>query len=440
MSALDRLTGILPDTADVNGKGHLILGGCDVVELAAEFGTPLYVFDETTLRQACEDYRSEFSRVYPDTLVIYAAKAFLNRALARVINEEGLGLDVVSGGELSIARSVDFPMEKVYLHGNNKLQNEIELAVTSKIGRIVIDNMQEITAVNDTAGNAGITQDVLLRLTPGIDAHTHSHVATGIVDSKFGLPIASGQAEEAAIAALSASNLKLIGLHIHLGSLIFSAEPYREAIEVVFRFAAGLREKHGFELREFSPGGGFAIQYTRDAPAPDAAYFANAIAEAIQSSSTELGIQPPRLIVEPGRAIVGRSGVAVYQAGAIKEIPGVHKYISVDGGMADNIRPALYGSNYEALIANKVMEDATERVSIAGKYCESGDILAGGVQLPPVDAGDIIVIPVAGAYSIPLASNYNASLKPAIVMVKEGKARVIRHRESYEDLMQHDAV
>ena len=440
MSALDSLTGILPDTADVNGKGHLTIGGCDVVELAAEFGTPLYVFDEATLRRACAEYRNEFSLVYPNSLVIYAAKAFLNRALAKVINEEGLGLDVVSGGELSIARSVDFPMEKVYLHGNNKLQDEVELAVSCGIGRIVIDNIQEISAINDAARNAGITQDVLLRITPGIDAHTHRHVATGIVDSKFGLPVASGQAKEAAVTAMSASNLSLIGLHVHLGSLIFSAEPYREAIKVVFRFAAGLREGHGIEMQEFSPGGGFAIQYTRDAPAPDAAHFANAIAEAVQSRSTELGIQPPRLILEPGRAIVGRSGVAVYRTGAIKDIPSVRRYISVDGGMADNIRPALYGSRYEALIANKATVDATERVSIAGKYCESGDILASDVQLPRVDAGDIVVIPVAGAYSLPLASNYNASLKPAIVMVKDGKARIIRRRESYDDLLQHDAV
>ncbi|TET77252.1 MAG: diaminopimelate decarboxylase, partial [Dehalococcoidia bacterium] len=280
----------------------------------------------------------------------------------------------------------------------------------------------------------------LLRLTPGIDAHTPRYVTTGVIDSKFGLPIALGQAEEAVVKAMSSSNLKLVGLHVHLGSLIFSAEPYQEAIRIVFRFAAEMRERHGLDFREFSPGGGFAIQYTRDAPAQGVAYYAEAIAEAIQSSSKELGMQLPRLIVEPGRAIVGRSGVAVYRAGATKDIPGVRKYISVDGGMADNIRPALYGSGYEALIANKVTEDEVEQVSIAGKFCESADILAKDVKVPRVVPGDTVVIPVAGAYCLPFASNYNASLKPAVVLVKEGKARIIRRRESYDDLMRCDLV
>jgi diaminopimelate decarboxylase len=239
---------------------------------------------------------------------------------------------------------------------------------------------------------------------------------------------------------MSASNLKLVGLHVHLGSLIFSADPYHEAIKIAFRFAAEMREKHGFELREFSPGGGFAIPYTRDDPAPDVAYFARAIAEALQSGNKLLGTQPPRLIVEPGRAIVGRSAVAVYRTGATKDIPGVRKYVSVDGGMADNIRPALYGSRHEALVANKAAENEVEQVTIAGKFCESGDILVWDAKLPKVVPGDTIVIPVCGAYSLPLASNYNASLKPAIILVKEGKARIIRRRESYDDLMHCDIV
>lgn len=440
MSVLDRMSALLPDTAGVSQKGHLMIGGCDVVELAAEFGTPLYVFDEATLRRTCAEYRKEFGQSYGDVLVIYAAKAFINRALAMVIKEEGLGLDVVSGGELSIARSVDFPAERVYFHGNNKLREEIELAISCRIGRIVVDNLCELPLVDEVVKEAGITQDILIRLAPGIDAHTHRHVTTGVIDSKFGLPIALGQAEEAVVKAMSSSNLKLVGLHVHLGSLIFSAEPYQEAIRIVFRFAAEMRERHGLDFREFSPGGGFAIQYTRDAPAQGVAYYAEAIAGAIQSSSKELGMQLPRLIVEPGRAIVGRSGVAVYRAGATKDIPGVRKYVSVDGGMADNIRPALYGSGYEALIANKVIEDEVEQVSIAGKFCESADILAKDVKVPRVVPGDTVVIPVAGAYCLPFASNYNASLKPAVVLVKEGKARIIRRRESYDDLMRYDLL
>ncbi len=440
MSVLERISALLPDTAGVSEKGHLILGGCDVVGLATEFGTPLYVFDEATLRRTCAEYRSAFGQSYGNVTVIYAAKAFINRALAMIIKEEGLGLDVVSGGELSIARSVDFPAEKVYFHGNNKLREEIELAISCRVGRIVVDNLYELPLINEVAKEAGITQDILIRLTPGIDAHTHRHVATGVIDSKFGLPIALGQAEEAVVKAMSSSNLKLVGLHVHLGSLIFSAEPYQEAIKIVFRFAAEMRERYGVDFREFNLGGGFAIQYTRDAPAQGVAYYAGAIAAAIQSCSKGLGMQLPWLVIEPGGAIVGRSGVAVYRAGAIKDIPGVRKYISVDGGMADNIRPALYGSRYEALIANKVTEDEAEQVSIVGKFCESGDILVKDAKVPTVVPGDTIVIPVAGAYCLSLASNYNASLKPAVVLVRDGKARIIRRREGYDDLMRCDLV
>lgn len=440
MTILDSMSALFPDTTKISENGHLAIGGCDVVELAAEFGTPLYIFDEATLRRRCAKYRNEFGQRYADTLVIYAAKAFINRALAQIIKEEGLGLDVVSGGEISIASSVDFPMEKVYFHGNNKLGEEIEMAIACGIGHIVVDNIYELPLVDEAAEKAGVTIDILLRLSPGVDAHTHRHVTTGIIDSKFGLPIVSGQAEEAVVKAMSLSNLRLIGLHVHLGSLIFSAEPYQEAIKIVFLFAAEMREKHGFSFREFSPGGGFAIQYTQDTPSPNTDYFAQAITDAIHSSGKELDLQLPRLIVEPGRAIVGRAGVAIYRAGASKDIPGVRKYVSVDGGMADNIRPALYGSRYEALIANRADENNIEQVSIAGKFCESGDILVKDAIMPRVDPGDIIAIPVSGAYCLPTASNYNASLKPAIVLVKEGKARLIRRRESYGDLMQHDII
>jgi len=440
MSILDRMGAMLPDTAAVTRKGHLSVGDCDVVRLASEFGTPLYVFDEATLRRMCSEYREEFGRRYPDSLVIYAAKAFINRGLAAIIKEEGLGLDVVSGGELSIAKSVGFPMDRVYFHGNNKLREEVELAISSRVGRIVVDNLHELSLVDEVARNAGITQDILLRLTPGIDAHTHQYITTGIVDSKFGFPIVSGQAEEALVEAASARNLRLIGLHVHLGSLIFSAEPYQKAIEIVFQFAADVKRRHGFSFREFSPGGGFAIQYTRDAPAPETAYFAEAITASMKSTSKKLKMDLPRLIVEPGRAIVGRAGVALYRAGAIKEIPGVRRYVAVDGGMADNIRPALYGSKYEALAANKANEDDVRPVTIVGKFCESGDILVKDQPMPEIVPGDIIAIPVSGAYCLSMASNYNASLKPAIVLVKEGKARLMRRRESYDDLMQRDVV
>jgi len=440
MSLLEEELALLPDTAGVSGKGHLAIGGCDMVELANEFGTPLYVFDEATLRQMCAEYRLEFGQHYPDTLVLYAAKAFLNRALASILKEEGLGLDIVSGGELAIAMSVDFPPDKIYFHGNNKLREEIELAVTCGVGRIVVDNICELPLINDIAREAGVTQAILLRLTPGIDPHTHRYIATGNIDSKFGLSMVSGQAEEAVLKAMSASNLNLVGLHFHIGSLISTPNPYLEAIKVVFQFAADMRDKHGFALHEFNCGGGYAVRYVQDASTAATSEFAEAIASAVLSEVQERGFSPPRLLVEPGRAIVGRAGIALYRVGVIKDIPGVRRYVSVDGGMADNIRPALYSSSYEAIVANKVQEDKVEQVTIAGKFCESGDILIRDITLPELVVGDVIAVPVSGAYSLSLASNYNASLKPAIALVREGKARLIRRRETYDDLMRCDLV
>ncbi len=429
---------LFPKTAAVNSKNHLLLGGCDSVALAAEFGTPLYVFDEATLRGRCAEYWEEFARRYPDTLVIYACKAFINRALAQIFKEEGLGLDVVSGGELAIAKSVGFPMERVYFHGNNKSRRELEQAIGWGVGRIVVDNFFELSLLDEVAKEAGVSQEGLLRLSPGVDPHTHAHITTGIIESKFGFPMA--EAEEALTRTMSSSYFELIGFHFHIGSQIFELESYREAMEIVLRFAAEMRSKYSFKFEEFSPGGGLAISYAEDSPAPTIAEFAEVISSTLLEKSRDLGLEPPRLVVEPGRSIVGQAGVALYTVGATKEIPSLRKYVSVDGGMADNIRPALYGARYEAVVANKVEEEDLERVTIAGKFCESGDILIEDIDLPKVAPGDIIAIPCSGAYCLSMASNYNASLKPAIVFVKDGQARLIRRRESYEDLMSHDLV
>jgi len=429
---------LFPQTAEINSQNHLLLGGCDSVELAREFGTPLYVFDEATLREKCAQYREAFAQRYSDTMIIYACKAFISKALALIFMEEGLGLDVVSGGELAIAKSVSFPMEKVYFNGNNKSRQELELALEWGVGRIVVDNFNELGLLDEVARAAGVSQEVLLRLSPGVDPHTHAYVTTGAVDSKFGFTLA--QAEEAVSKAMSASSLKPTGLHFHIGSQIFELEPYREAIGIVLRFAAEMRNKHGFRLEEFNVGGGLAITHTLDSPAPSIADFAHVIASTVLDGSKELTLEPPRLIVEPGRSIVGQAGVALYTVGTIKEIPGVRKYVSVDGGIGDNIRPALYGAKYEAVVANKADEAELERVTIAGKFCESGDILIRDIDLPAVGPGDIIAVPCCGAYSLAMASNYNAALKPAIVLVKEGKVRLIRRRESYQDLMSQDVV
>ncbi|HEY81816.1 MAG TPA: diaminopimelate decarboxylase [Dehalococcoidia bacterium] len=434
---MDRLS-LFPLTAEVNARGHLAIGGCDSVELAREFGTPLYIFDELSLRRRCAEFRAQFGQRYADTAVVYAGKAFLNRALALLLREEGLGLDVVSGGELSIARSVDFPLDKVYFHGNNKSAEELKLALEWQVGRIVVDSFHELAQLGEIAREKGCVQDILLRLTPGVDPHTHQHITTGIVDSKFGFPMSS--AGEAVAEAVSAPNLNLVGLHFHLGSQIFEVEPYLEAIKITLDFAAAMKSEHGFELQELDIGGGFAVQYTLEAPAPPLSAYAEAIASAVLGRCQELRLAPPRLIVEPGRAIVGQAGVALYEIGTVKEIPGVRCYVSVDGGMADNIRPALYGAKYEAVVANKMRERQDSKVTIAGKFCESGDILIKDISLPQVRAGDILAVADCGAYCLAMASNYNAALKPAVVMVREGKARLIRRRETFADLTKDDLV
>ncbi len=431
---------LFPFATKVNEQAHLVIGGCDVVDLAEEFGTPLYLFDEPTLRRKCREFKDEFCKYHRDTLVIYASKAFLNRALALIVKEEGLGLDVVSGGELTIAQSVDFPPGKVYLHGNNKTPEELNLALDSGVGGIVVDNFYELELVNKLARKRGINQNILLRLSPGVDPHTHQYTTTGTIESKFGFPLATGQAEQAVNQASSALNLNLLGLHFHLGSPVSEIQPYELAIELVLGFARGMSQKFGFDLTEFDVGGGFAVPYTSDSVVPAIADYARAVTGKLDSLISELGLSRPRLIVEPGRAIVAQAGVALYKVGVVKEIPGVRKYVCVDGGISDNIRPALYGAKHEALVANRALESGRNIVTIAGKLCESGDILVEDVNLAAARPGDVIAIPVCGAYSIPMSSNYNAIPRPAIVMVNEGRGRLIRRRETYQDLMNLDLI
>ncbi len=430
---------VFPDTTQINSQGQIEIGGCNLMDLADEYGTSLYVLDEATLRNRCRSFVREFQQRYSNSQVVYASKAYINPALAKLFQEEGLGLDVVSGGELAIAQSVDFPLEQVYFHGNNKTPDELVQAVESNIGRIVVDSFHELDLLNRIAGDAGKVQEVLVRVSPGVDPHTHVHTTTGILDSKFGFSIQTGHAAEAVRQAVAAENLDLKGLHFHLGSPIFELEPYGVATEVALRFAADLREE-GLEMEEFSPGGGFAIAYTRDQEPPAVGEYADTIISALNSNCDSLGLPSPRLIIEPGRSIIGPAGVAVYRIGAIKDIPGVRKYVSVDGGMGDNIRPALYQAIYEVVVANKASQDPAETVTIAGKYCESGDILASDIMLPVVESGDVLAIPAAGAYCPSMASNYNLNPRPPIVLVKDGQSRLIRRRESYQDMMITDVV
>ena len=430
---------VFPDTTEINSQGHLAIGGCDVLELASQYGTPLYVLDEDMLRNRCRQFVQEFRARHQNTIVVYACKAYVNPALARIFMEEGLGLDVVSGGELAVARAVDFPPQMVYFHGNNKGQEELRESLDWNIGRVVVDSFHEMELLDRLAGEAGKVQEILIRISPGVDPHTHVHTTTGILDSKFGFPIQTGQAEEAVHEALRSSNLKLVGLHFHLGSPIFELEPYKVAMELALNFASQFREE-GLTLQEISPGGGFAIAYTRDQEPPPIGDYAEAIVSTMLDTCRTLGMEAPRLVVEPGRSIVGPAGVALYRVGAVKDIPGVRKYVSVDGGMGDNIRPALYDAAYEAVVAGKMRMEPSDKVTIAGKYCESGDVLVRDITLPPVEAEDVIAIPAAGAYCLSMSSTYNLNPRPPIVLVKGGEARLIRRREGYQDMMLCDVI
>jgi diaminopimelate decarboxylase len=425
---------LFPLTAAVNDKDHLVIGGCDCINLAAEYGTPLYVFDEAGLRQRCSEFKEEFRKRYPDTTVSYSTKAFLTRAMLRLVEEEGLDLDIVSAGELGFARAVNFPMARVHFPGNNKSQEELEMAVKYDIGHIVVDNLQELNMLLNMDRKKKI--NILLRLNPGIDPHTHKYNTTGIYDSKFGLTRATW--DKAVAVAQAAPNLNIDGLHFHLGSGIYELEPYLKALDVVLEYAAEIKDRYGLDTNILSVGGGFAAQYTLEAVPPPVAAYAEVITGKLKNRCRELGLKQPKLIIEPGRAIVARSGMALYTVGVIKEIPGVRTYVSVDGGIGDNIRYPMYGYRQEALIANRASAQDTKFVTVCGKYCESGDILIKDIKLPEIKAGDILAEAGSGAYAVPMQMNYNAMFRPAIVFVRDGKARLVRRRETLEDLTRCD--
>jgi len=427
---------LFPAGTNINSTGNLVVGGCDTVFLAGHYGTPLYILDENHIRRQCRQYRREFTRAYPNVRVAYASKACLNKALARIIDQEEMELDVVSGGELAIALSAGFPAEKIYFHGNNKSKSELEQAFQARVGHVVADNLAELELIDRLADKAGYLPEILLRVTPGVDAHTHHHITTGVAGSKFGLPL-----EDAARAIKQAdgfAHLKITGLHCHLGSQIHEIEPYVKALGILLEFSRTMKAEQGFELKVLSLGGGFGVNYTLEDKALSAGVYAGAIASALVAGCGELGLELPRLVIEPGRAIVANAGVTLYSVGMQKKIQGFGHYVAIDGGMADNIRPALYDAVYTVVVANKVESRVENQVIIAGKYCESGDILVRNANLPVVEAGDILAIPVTGAYCLPMASNYNGALKPAVILVNNGQHRLIRRREEYRDLMYLD--
>ncbi len=432
--SLGKLNHIFPEKTGINKKGNLEISGFDVSELTSEYGSPLYIYDERTIRSSVRSFLNEFKSRYEKMHVSYSSKAFTNPALVKILNEENLGIDVVSGGELEVLIRSEFPMEKTNFHGNNKSEYELNKAVNNNIGLITIDSFYELDILDEICRKNKTSQNITLRLSPSVDPHTHELTSTGILDTKFGFSIETGAAKEALNVASSKNNLNLKGIHFHLGSPIFELKPYSEAIDYVFKFIEKNYPKNN-KLEIFNVGGGFAVSYNQDDPIVNIGQYADTICASVNNNVSNLGIDPPELVIEPGRAIVARSGVAIYTVGGIKNIPNLRTYVSVDGGMADNIRPALYGSKYTALSVNKAGMEHDKLVTIAGKYCETGDKLVENVLLPNPEPKDLIAIPASVAYNSSMSSNYNVSLRPAILLISEDKIKIIRRRETYDDVL-----
>ena len=427
------------DCLNTNEKGHLTIGGCDTVELAKEYGTPLYVLDETTIRNTIRSYVSSFNKFYDGNgMPLYASKALSCKELCRIAKEENIGLDVVSGGEIYTALQAGFPMEKVHFHGNNKTEDEIRFALKSKVGKFVVDNLYELELLNKIAGEMNIKADISFRIKPGVDAHTHNFIRTGQIDSKFGFALETGEAFEAVKEALKLDNVCLKELHCHIGSQIFDIEPFVTAAEIMIDFMAKIKSELGAVISELNLGGGFGIMYTSDdEPVPYENYM-DKVSVAVKAKCAEHGLPVPFIYIEPGRSVVGEAGITLYTVGGNKEIPNVRTYVSIDGGMTDNIRYALYQSAYTVVNASKADKPADEVVTSAGKCCESGDLVQEHTKVADVQVGDILAVLSTGAYNYSMASNYNRIPRPAIVMVKDGKSRVIVKRESYEDIVRND--
>ena len=412
--------------------GHLSVGGCDLVELAAEFGTPLVIYDEGLLRANITAYRDAFAAEPGETEVVYASKAYWGRALLRLIEAEGLSIDVASGGELYVAVEAGFPPERIYMHGNNKDAGELTEMLDVGVGTVILDSHEEIGLLSRLASERGMRQRVLVRVTPGVRGDTHEYISTGQVDSKFGFPLADGQAATAIAAAREAPGLEFVGLHAHIGSQLLDLSRFASAAAVMADLAA---EVAGEDIAVMNMGGGLGIAYTREQTVPPIAEYAATIVGAVRREWERVGLPAPRVLVEPGRSIVGRAGLHLYTVGAVKRIPDVRTYVSVDGGMSDLLRPMLYGAEYEVIVANRAAENDGEEVRVVGKHCESGDVLAASVKLPQPIAGDLLALPASGAYGISMASNYNGQLRPPVVFVDGGEARLVARREHYSELV-----
>lgn len=430
----------LHGTSQINGRGHLEIGGCDVTELARQFDTPLYIVDEALIRKRCREYMDAFRATGLKFQVAYASKAFCIMAMCRIADEEGLSLDVVSDGELHTALKAGFPAERIHFHGNNKTPDEIEMALDAQIGCFVVDNFIELQLLNALAGQKNTVANILFRITPGVEAHTHEYISTGQIDSKFGFDLQNGSAFRAVQEASAMEHLNIIGIHSHIGSQIFEVDGFKIAVDKAAQFAVTVRDQLGIVFSVVNLGGGFGIRYTEEDAPLAASEYVQSIAASVREQFDQAQYPVPEIWIEPGRSIAGEAGTTLYTIGTTKDIPGVRKYIAVNGGMTDNPRPALYGSKYEAMIANRANEPAEEVVSVAGKCCESGDMLIWDLNLPRAETGDLLAVSCTGAYNYSMASNYNRIRRPAIVFVQDGQADIVVERETLDDVVGNDQI
>lgn len=422
----------------VNEKGNLTFAGQDVCELAKKYGTPLYLMDEGKIRENCRTYKIAMERAFTSALPVYASKAASFKRMYEIIGEEGLGIDVVSVGEIYTALKAGFSLENAYFHSNNKTDFDVEFAIENGVGYFVVDNEEELFAIERLNKANSKKQKVLLRLTPGIDTHTYEAVNTGKVDSKFGSAIETGQAEEITKLALEMDDIELMGFHCHIGSQVFDSDTFLRGSEIMLGFAADIKKKYGYELKELSLGGGYGVRYVDSDPEIDIAENIRQVASSVKKTCEKFGLHEPKIIMEPGRSIVADAGMTLYSVGTIKEIPGYKNYISIDGGMTDNPRYALYGSRYTLFVANKMNEKADFKADVVGRCCESDDIIQPAVTLPKPKRDDIIAVCTTGAYNYSMASNYNRVGRPAVVMLNEGKSYQAVKRESLDDLIMND--
>ena len=429
------------DNLTVNDRNHLVIGGCDCVDLASQYGTPLYVMDEDVIRFNARAYKNAIDKYYGGNgMALYASKALSVMYMYKIIAEEGLGVDVVSGGELYTALKAGFNPENIYFHGNNKTTDELNFALDKGVGRIVVDNYDELEELNALCISKGKVAKILFRIKPGIDAHTHEFISTGQIDSKFGVTLENGEALDIIKTASEMDGVDVVGVHCHIGSQIFELAPFEEAARVMLGFVAEVKSKLGIEISELNLGGGFGIRYVEgDAPIAYDSYI-EAVSRVVKAICEEKNLKLPRILMEPGRSIVGDAGITLYTIGMVKDIPGVRKYVSVDGGMADNPRYIMYEAEYDGVLANRAGDAPDEIVTLCGRCCESGDILIKNAHLPAAKKGDIMCIMSTGAYNYSMASNYNRLPRPALVMVSGGKSKLAVKRETYEDIVKNDIM